>query len=103
MAQAGLTPTGAIRALWEYARDHAGSPVDILELLHPERAHVEQDTRETERRRRAEAIDRGPLIVRQAYETAGMPWPSHAACPTYDELEEQAYHEHYSEMMGWER
>lgn len=102
LARAGVSPTQAVRALWELAARYADDPASLLDTLYPDRAdRAARDTLQAQEER-ARAIEQGPSIVRDAYRTAGIPWPTGADVP-YDDLMEAAYAERYGAGLGWDR
>ena len=102
LAAAGLTPTQAVRALWELAAEHAERPEVIEQALFPERAERAASEAEQRRSRRLAAAQRGPRIVEEAIAVAGIDIEaSDASTMSYDELKELAYTERYGARMGW--
>ena len=101
LAAAGLTPSQAVRALWELAESHAAEPESILRAIMPGKACAAEGERAARRKRREEAFARGPRIAEEAYRAAGLSWPAYEDAPSYDELRERAYEERYGELMGW--
>lgn len=101
LAAAGLTPSRAVRALWELAESHAAEPESILRAIMPGKACAADGERAARRRQRDEAFARGPHIVEDAYRSAGLSWPVREDAPSYKGLEGQAYEERYGELMGW--
>jgi RHH-type rel operon transcriptional repressor/antitoxin RelB len=100
---AGLSPTQAVRALWELAVRYAETPQALTRALFPDQAaqqDAEQAMLEEQRRR---AVAEGPSIVERAYRDADLPWPSNEAVLSYDELRDVAYEERYGDSMGWAR
>ena len=92
LAAAGLSPTQAIRALWELAARNADRPDAIGSALCPDRDRKTDAARESRRAARLAAAQRGPTIVAQAYPAIGI--QSHdAPAPelSYDELKELAH------------
>ena len=102
LAAAGITPTQAVRALWELAAEHAERPEIIEQALFPERAEQAASEAEQRRNRRLAAARRGPHIVEDAIAAAGIDTEANGASTmSYDELKELAYTERYGEQMGW--
>ena len=105
LARAGLTPTQAVRALWDLAANNVDKPEVLERTLFPEQVASSDARARSVRERRASAIAKGPSIVRAAYEANGFSWmsaaDSHAADKAFDELLDQAYEERYGQMMGW--
>lgn len=99
---AGLSPSQAIRALWELAARNTDNPEAIQRALFPERAEVQEAELSTAQRRRAEAIGKGARVVEDAYRAMGVVPTSSSADLSFDELRDLAYQERYGELMGWE-
>ena len=100
---AGLSPSQAIRALWELAARNSDNPEAIQRALFPERAEVQEADLSAAQCRRAEAIGKGACVVEDAYRSMGVVLaPSSTAGLSYDELQDLAYQERYGELMGWE-
>ena len=102
LAAAGITPTQAVRALWELAAQHAEEPKAIEQALFPDRVEQAAAQAAKERTRRLAAAQRGPRIVEEALAAAGIDTAANdAAAASFDELKELAYTERYGEQMGW--
>lgn len=101
LLEAGFSPTQAVRALWDFAAQHAEDPEAIARALLPECVKHKEDEALEERKRRAVAIARGPALVRDACLNAGISWHPGAPELDYDELKELAYAERYGEELGW--
>lgn len=71
--RAGISPTQAVRALWELAARHSDDPEALLDALHPDRADQAARNARREQEKRAQAIEEGPGIVREAYRASGLP------------------------------
>lgn len=103
LSGAGLSPSQAIRALWELAARNADNPKAIQRALFPERAEAQEADLNAAQRCRAEAIGKGARVVEDAYRAMGViPAPSSTAELSYDELRDLAYQERCGELMGWE-
>ena len=103
LSGAGLSPSQAIRALWELAARNTDNPEAIQRALFPERAEAQEAELSTAQCRRAEAIGKGARVVEDAYRSMGVVLaPSSTAGLSYDELQDLAYQERYGELMGWE-
>lgn len=102
LSGAGLSPSQAIRALWELAARNSDNPEAIQRALFPERAEVQEAELSAAQRRRAEAIGKGAHVVEGAYRTMGFVPTSSSAGLSFDELRDLAYQERYGELMGWE-
>ena len=102
LAAAGITPTQAVRALWELAAQHAEEPEAIEQALFPARAGQTATQAAKERARRLAAAQRGPHIVEEALAAAGIDNAARdAATLPLNEFKELAYAERYGEQMGW--
>ncbi len=101
LAAAGLTPSQAVRALWELADSRAAEPEFILRAIMPGRVCTAEGERAARLRRREEAFSCGSRIVEDAYRAAGLSWPACENTLSYGELKERAYEERYGEMMEW--
>lgn len=102
LSGAGLSPSQAIRALWELAARNSDNPEAIQRALFPERAEVQEAELSAAQRRRAEAIGKGARVVEDAYRTMGVVLASPSTDLSFDELQDLAYQERYGELMGWE-
>ena len=103
LSGAGLSPSQAIRALWELAARNTDNPEAIQKALFPERAEAQEADLSAAQRCRAEAIGKGARVVEEAYRSMGVvPAASSTADLSYDELQDLAYEERYGELMGWE-
>ena len=99
---AGLSPSQAIRALWELVARNSDNPEAIQRALFPERAEAQEADLSAAQCHRAEAIGKGARVVEDAYRAMGVvPTPSSADL-SFDELQDLAYQERYGELMGWE-
>lgn len=103
LSGAGLSPSQAIRALWELAARNTDNPEAIRRALFPERAEAQEADLSAAQCCRAEAIGKGARIVEDAYRSMGVVLAaSSIAGLSYDELQDLAYQERYGELMGWE-
>lgn len=103
LSGAGLSPSQAIRALWELAARNTDNPEAIQRALFPEKAEAQEADLSAAQCRRAEAIGKGAHVVEDAYRAMGVVLaPSSTAGLSYDELQDLAYQERYGELMGWE-
>lgn len=101
LRQAGLSPTQAVRALWELAARNADSPEAVTHALFPEAAQLKEKGEEEAKSRRARLISQGPRISRQVFEELGISLSYEADSPSYDDLKEEVLAERYGESMGW--
>lgn len=100
-AKAGLTPTQAIRKLWQLAVHYESELHKLLSILSPKTTNNEDEAEEERRQQVLEAIDDGANLMRHFYEAAGFPWPPAKDTRSFEELKEEAYMEAYAEEMGW--
>lgn len=68
LSKAGMTPSQAVRALWQLAASLADRPGALEDILLPSRARAEQREREKAAKRKLELMDQGrscslPLAV----------------------------------------
>lgn len=99
---AGLSPSQAIRALWELAARNTDNPEAIQRALFPERAEAQEVELSAAQRCRSEAIGKGAHVVEDAYRAMGVNLSPSSTDLSYDELQDLAYQERYGELMGWE-
>lgn len=100
LAAAGLTPTQAVRAIWELAARNKDHPDKILAALYPNRKEADEKARQAEYERKKKLINDAPKIARRYYDKAGLPWPPPSASLSYEELKEQAYREQFPDLLG---
>lgn len=109
LANAGFTPTQAVRAVWQLAADNADSPEVIIKALDPDRGEADPAAWDQERIRRAEWARRGPAILgaevarlRGLAYSDQMDWgePGGIDSLPYDELMELAYEESHPELLS---
>lgn len=62
LAQAGYTPSAAVRALWEFAAAHAAAPQEISALLESAGASA-KDTASNRAAHRLALVDEGPRAI----------------------------------------
>ena len=92
LAAAGLSPSQAIRALWELAA--------ITDALFPDRQKQREADARAQRQEKSQLIAQGPNIVRDAYVAGGITGAPNASL-SFSELKEAAAMEQYGETMGW--
>lgn len=94
-ANAGYTPTQAIRAFWGFAAKNVHNREKVSALL-----ETIEDKDDSPRKRTMEEIreevERGPRIIEQALREMGIENPS-PPTKTYEELREEAYLEKWAE------
>ncbi|MDM8271184.1 type II toxin-antitoxin system RelB/DinJ family antitoxin [Thermophilibacter provencensis] len=101
LAAAGLTPTQAVRALWELATHLKESPGQLRAALLPDERQREQAARDKEIQRKLKLVKEGASLMERSYCSNGLPWPPPTSELSYDELKELAYRERSGEEMGW--
>jgi len=100
LSSAGMTPSQAVRALWQLAASLADRPGALQDILSPDRARAEQHEREKAARRKLGLIDQGSQLFAIARRESGIDVPK--AQPTGDEeLKRNAYADRYGEEMSW--
>lgn len=100
LSSAGMTPSQAVRALWQLAASLADRPGALQDILSPDRARAEQHEREKAARRKLGLIDQGSQLFAIACRESGIDMPK--AQPTGDEeLKRNAYADRYGEEMSW--
>lgn len=100
LSSAGMTPSQAVRALWQLAASLADRPGTLQDILSPDRARAEQREREKAARRKLELIDQGSQLFAIACRESGI--DAVKAYPTGDEeLKRNAYADRYGEEMSW--
>lgn len=102
LSQAGLTPTQAVRDVWELAVRYSSEPEKLLAILEPDRIAREENAQAELRERTAKAIDAGSSLLQQAFAKSGVPWPSTPDQRSYDDLKKEAYLESCGRDMGWD-
>ena len=103
LAAAGLSPSQAIRALWELASRNENTPATITAALFPEQQQQRKTDAQAKREARARLIAQGPSIAKDSYAALGIRGVPSTASLSYTELKEQAALEHYGNAMGWTR
>lgn len=97
LEKAGLTPTRAVRALWERIGALADRPHEVVELLQPTRDVVDPDA-EAERQRKLKAAEEGAQIVARSLADRGIDIKSTPVDDTpYEELRERVLLERLQE------
>lgn len=100
LSSAGMTPSQAVRALWQLAASLADRPGALQDILSPDRARAEQHEREKAARRKLGLIDQGSQLFAIACRESGIDVPK--AQPTGDEeIKRNAYADRYGEEMSW--
>lgn len=88
LANAGFTPTKAIRALWQRFANLADRPEKIRELVAESRSELTPDERD-ERDRKLALAREGATIVSQSLAARGITVPEGFEGLPYEELREQ--------------
>lgn len=102
LANAGYSPSQAVRLLWGLAAQYQGNPSGLVAVLEPDRAAQEERQRETERQRRIEIAERGAHVIEEAYARFGLKPPAMRLPElSYEKLKELAFEEKYGKEMGW--
>ena len=90
LSKAGMTPSQAVRALWQLAASMADRPGALEDILLPSRARAEQ----------RELMDQGSKLFAAACCESGIDMVK--AQPSDDEeLKRNAYADRYGEEMSW--
>ncbi len=93
LAAAGLTPTQAVRAVWELAAQNKNSPNQLKAALFPAQDEADSNEAAEQKQYRAKLIEEGSLICKQAYQRMGLNELYATANLSYAELKEAAYFE----------
>lgn len=100
LSRAGMTPSQAVRALWQLAASLADRPGALEDILLPSRAWAEQREREKAAKRKLELMDQGSKLFAAACRESGIDMVR--AQPSDDEgLKRNAYADRYGEEMSW--
>ena len=96
LAAAGLSPTQAIRALWELAARNADDPSTIETTLFPERTHQQMEAAQARRAGRMAAARRGAGLAGATMAAHGIPLPADGLPElSPDALRDLAYQEQF--------
>lgn len=101
LAAAGLTPTQAVRALWELAAQLKDAPGQLRATLFPNEQQRERAAQDKELQRKLKLAEEGANLMERFYRSSGLPWPPTTSELSYEELKELAYKEQFGEEMGW--
>ena len=96
LEKAGLSPTKAVRALWERLASFSDAPEKVVELLSPSEG-TSASSIEAERARKLRAAQEGAQIVARSLAKQGIDMSSIADDTPYDELRERALMERLRE------
>ena len=94
LEQIGLTPTEAVRCLYELVLRHRDRPQELRELLEPT-SQEERAAREAERERRVRLAMEGATMCQRFLDEHGITLSSTTASLPYDELRELALMDEY--------
>ena len=89
LEQVGLTPTEAVRCLYELVLRHRDRPQELRELLEPT-SQEERAAREAERERKVRLAMEGATMCQRFLDEHGITLSSTTASLPYDELRELA-------------
>ena len=104
LAAAGITPTQAIRALWELAAGRIDDPAAIEDALYPDRATARRALDADQRTEKVAVAQRGPSVVEEAMAQLGIDVVAVDAPElSYDELKELAARERFAADDGGRR
>ena len=96
LAAAGLSPTQAIRALWELAARNADDPRTIESTLFPEHAQQQREATQARRAARMAAARRGAGLADTIMAAHGISLPADGLPElSPDELRDLAYQEQF--------
>ena len=70
LSRAGMTPSQAVRALWQLAASLADRPGALQDILSPGRARAEQREREKAAKHKLELIDQGSQLFAHMTQSA---------------------------------
>lgn len=93
LANAGITPSQAVRAVWEFASRHANEPHKIIAALYPDQ-EADSDAAQ-ERARKLQLVRQGAQLVENAFAKAGLSVPTASEMPSEEELRDTAFLEKY--------
>lgn len=103
LRRAGLTPTEAVRALWEYVSQPSLNPAEIRTFLESGKSKGALEEGETERERRMEWVRRGPQILEAYFKEQGLsesPYSSELSVETRRELDDELKLQYFEEKYG---
>lgn len=99
LAAAGITPTQAVRSLWELAANNAKTPRKIADALFPQRAEDNARKAASARARKRELAQRGPQLFESACRQLGLESCNDMREMSLAELKEAAFQERYGNWM----
>ena len=97
---AGITPSQAVRALWQLAASLADRPGALQDILSPGRARAEQREREKAAKHKLELIDQGSQLFAAVCRESGIDLAKVQPSGN-EELKRNAYADRYGEEMSW--
>ena len=89
LEKAGMTPSQAVRKLWDFAARNSHNPQIIQSLFDTEDKAARSEAEE-ERARRAEAFRKGANIMAEAYERMGIEPSDWTKNASYEEMRDYA-------------
>ena len=97
LASVGLTPTRAVRALWEFAAEHRDTPEIVRDFFENGLKQGLENSRETQRRLDLRQLEETASACNRLREQFGLTPPDTLEELDYDALREQALYERLSE------
>ena len=94
----GLSPSQAVRALWELAANHKDEPERLRAALFPHEEEVSVAAHDKEKARKLKLAAQGPHIMEDVIRASGLnPIDSSVPELSFDDLKELAYQEKYGD------
>ncbi|MDB1866491.1 hypothetical protein PMX26_08660 [Collinsella aerofaciens] len=100
LSSAGITPSQAVRALWQLAASLADRPGALQDILSPGRARAKQREREKAAKHKLELIDQGSQLFAAVCRESGIDL-ARVQPSGNEELKRNAYADRYGEEMSW--
>lgn len=100
LSRAGMTPSQAVRALWQLAASLADRPGALQDILSPGRVRAEQREREKAAKHKLELIDQGSQLFAAVCRESGIDLAKVQPSGN-EELKRNAYADRYGEEMSW--
>ncbi len=100
LSRAGMTPSQAVRALWQLAASLADRPGALQDILSPGRARAEQREREKAAKHKLELIDQGSQLFAAVCRESGIDLAKVQPSGN-EELKRNVYADRYGEEMSW--
>lgn len=100
LSASGMTPSQAVRSLWELASSMADRPGALCDILQPGQAKEEQRERRRAAKRKLALIDQGSTLFAAACSGAGIDTAGAMSLDDED-LKRAAYAECYGDEMSW--